>query len=500
MSKYFASRIWLVILCAGFFTWTGNTNADSNLRSAYLGPSVWSADLSAPEVNDQLKAHFAEVLNQLETKTASGLLTALVRAEATSTKRWSKAERRTALIYLAKNRQQQIKRLRDYMNRGTFPLNEGESPKAVPIFVDRHDTHCAVGHLMHLDGKDAEISQIVRENNLVRIRDVHGGNMVQWIRTSGFTQEEAAMIQPGYPIDLAATFTDLRLFTPVVQRNGFTLSDFSVTNAVFNATLPFGFENNPTLIDPIFQQGITALSNSSTFSHDPGPDSHGISFGDAGDLLGSGPYAIFAGTGPSNLDSWLYVGNDTGFSPIGFVGAGDPFGYAPNNAEIVEIEYRILSDEGNFSRVSFVLAGLNQFAFDNIEAAAIAVLFQIYSGTSDQLLGEARLLGTVSNGVSAPFDFNSRLETFSLNEDFLRFKTTALVVGPAEITSFFNEFEVTETLVGDVNIDGAVDFGDIPTFIEILISGQFEARADIDLDGEVTFADIPPFIEILVDL
>ena len=286
----------------------------------------------------------------------------------------------------------------------------------------------------------------------------------------------------------------------MVQGNGFTLSDFSVTNAVFDATLPFGFESNPTLIDPIFQQGITALSNSSTFSHDPGPDSHGISFGDAGDLLGSGPYAFLTGSGPSNLDSWLYVGNDTGFSPNGFVGAGDPYRYAPNNAEIVEIEYRILSDEGNFSRVSFVLADLNLFAFDNIEGAAIAVLFQIYSGTSDQLLGEARLLGTVSNGVSAPFDFNSRLEIFSLNEDFLRFKTTALVVGPAEITSFFNEFEVTETLVGDVSLDGVVNFGDIPAFIEILISGQFEARADIDLDGEVTFADIPPFIEILVDL
>ena len=55
-------------------------------------------------------------------------------------------------------------------------------------------------------------------------------------------------------------------------------------------------------------------------------------------------------------------------------------------------------------------------------------------------------------------------------------------------------------LVGDVNLDGSINFGDIPTFIEILMSGQFEARADIDLDGEVTFADIPPFIEILVDL
>ena len=498
MSKYFASRIWLVILCAGFFTWTGNANADSNLRSAYLGPSVWSEDLSAPEVNDQLKAHFAEVLNQLETKTASGLLTALVRAEATSTKRWSKAERRTALIYLAKNRQQQINRLRDYMNRGRFPLNEGQSPKAVPIFVDRHDTHCAVGHLMHLDGKDAEISQIVRENNLVRIRDVHGGNMVQWIRSSGLTQEEAAMIQPGYPLELDASFDELTSTVPILQGNGFTLSDFTATNATFNASLPVGFENNPNLVDPIFQLGIAELVNSGTFSR---PSSFGVAFREAGGRIettnGGGI------SGPSNLDNYLYVGIDEQL--VGFgnglvsVLPADQYPGLPN-AEIVEIDYRIRSELGNFSQVAFTLQD-----FVNLsglqEEAAVAILAQIYSGDSNQLLGEARFSAGSPIGDTGPFDFNSDTETFSLNEDFIRIKTTALDVGNGEIYSFFNEFEVTEMqLVGDVNLDGSINFGDIPTFIEILMSGQFEARADIDLDGEVTFADIPPFIEILVDL
>ena len=197
MCKYFASRLWLVIFCACLCSWSSNANASGELRSAYLGPSVWSEDLSAVEVNDQLKAHFAEVLHQLETKNASSLLIALERAEATSEKRWSKVDRRAALIFLAKNRQRQIKRLRNYMNRGRFPLNEGQSLGAVPIFVDRHDTHCAVGHLMHLDGKGTEVSQIVGENNLVRVLSVHDGSLIQWIRSSGLTQEEAAMIQPG---------------------------------------------------------------------------------------------------------------------------------------------------------------------------------------------------------------------------------------------------------------------------------------------------------------
>ena len=47
---------------------------------------------------------------------------------------------------------------------------------------------------MHADGKDAEVAQIVNTNNLVRIRSAQGGGIVRWIRASGLTQEEAAMI------------------------------------------------------------------------------------------------------------------------------------------------------------------------------------------------------------------------------------------------------------------------------------------------------------------
>ena len=194
MFKYFKLQSWFVVLFAGLCVWTQNADASNRLRSAYLDPSVWSEDLTSSEINDQLKDHFAEVLVRLEDKSASSLLTALTRAEASATKPWTKDERRAALIYLAHNRQLQIKRLQDYMNRGLFPLNEGQSPDAVPIFVDRQGTHCAVGHLMHADGKDAEVAQIVNTNNLVRIRSAQGGGIVRWIRASGLTQEEAAMI------------------------------------------------------------------------------------------------------------------------------------------------------------------------------------------------------------------------------------------------------------------------------------------------------------------
>ena len=53
-------------------------------------------------------------------------------------------------------------------------------------------------------------------------------------------------------------------------------------------------------------------------------------------------------------------------------------------------------------------------------------------------------------------------------------------------------------LLGDVDLDGAVNFLDIPAFITLLIAGDYQAEADINIDDVVDFADIPLFIDILV--
>ena len=57
-----------------------------------------------------------------------------------------------------------------------------------------------------------------------------------------------------------------------------------------------------------------------------------------------------------------------------------------------------------------------------------------------------------------------------------------------------------EILLGDVNLDGVVDFLDIPPFIAILSSGEFRAEADCDGSGSVDFLDISPFVAILSGL
>ena len=60
------------------------------------------------------------------------------------------------------------------------------------------------------------------------------------------------------------------------------------------------------------------------------------------------------------------------------------------------------------------------------------------------------------------------------------------------------ELETPEpVLLGDVNLDGGVNFLDIVRFISLLASGEFQAEADIDGSGVVNFLDISPFIAIL---
>ena len=52
-------------------------------------------------------------------------------------------------------------------------------------------------------------------------------------------------------------------------------------------------------------------------------------------------------------------------------------------------------------------------------------------------------------------------------------------------------------LLGDVNLDGIVDFFDIQPFIDLLAAQTFQAEADIDGNMVVDFFDIQPFIDIL---
>lgn len=52
-------------------------------------------------------------------------------------------------------------------------------------------------------------------------------------------------------------------------------------------------------------------------------------------------------------------------------------------------------------------------------------------------------------------------------------------------------------LLGDVNLDGVVDFSDISPFIKVLSTGEFQTEADTDQSGFINFLDISAFIQLL---
>ena len=64
--------------------------------------------------------------------------------------------------------------------------------------------------------------------------------------------------------------------------------------------------------------------------------------------------------------------------------------------------------------------------------------------------------------------------------------------------SFLPLGEGVGVLKGDADLDGDIDFADIPVFVAILQSGIFQAEADCDCNLVVNFSDIPAFVAILI--
>ena len=465
--------------------------AANSLKSAYLGPSVWEDGLSPQEVNQQLREHFAVVVDQLEKDQASSLLTALRRAEATSTQGWTKDQRKQTLIALAQNRQTQIARLQQYASRGLFPINEGQSDRAVPIFVDQQKTHCAVGYLMHVDGHDSAVAEVVAANNLVQVMDAKLAGLSDWVRMSGLTREEAALIQPAYPFPADASLLELQTTTPVLSLNGYTISETVVKHAVLDSTLLAGpdWQFERAMLDAQTTNATPALDQINMVN--------GVLFGSGDFFLGG-----FFGSGPPNhLSDWIYFGDVSGdlfdgtggFTPATVRNGSDP---SIQSLQLASLEYRISPDSGKFTQFALTTSGVNDnfhpLTDSGPEESALRLFAEIYDGTTDQLLGTIELSVNSDIGASAH-------QLLNLDADSLRIKTYGLKEGRyARVDSFFHEFDTAvQTVLGDCNLDGVVDFLDIGPFISILSDRGFLAEADVDEDGDVDFLDIIPFAEIL---
>ena len=96
------------------------------------------------------------------------------------------------------NRSKVLDNLHQYWQQGVFPVNDYLGYKN-PVFIDRAGTHCAVGYLMQQNGAEALAQQINSTQKFAYIHQIKLLEVNQWAAQNGFTIDELAWIQPGYP-------------------------------------------------------------------------------------------------------------------------------------------------------------------------------------------------------------------------------------------------------------------------------------------------------------
>ncbi|WP_157977239.1 T9SS type A sorting domain-containing protein [Taibaiella helva] len=85
-----------------------------------------------------------------------------------------------------------------YWNEGRFPVNDRYASRT-PIFIDARDNFCAVGYLLKASGYEAVSRKIAAQTNLAYVMQMQYPELDLWAQDHGFTKEELAWIQPGYP-------------------------------------------------------------------------------------------------------------------------------------------------------------------------------------------------------------------------------------------------------------------------------------------------------------
>lgn len=109
----------------------------------------------------------------------------------------SRAAVRTAL---AQARATNVAAFRVYQRNGVFPSNTFTSSK-LNVWLDEDGHFCAAATIIKMSGQDDLVNKVAEQNNFIRLADVKQGPLMDWILTSGLTQDEIAAIQePFMPV------------------------------------------------------------------------------------------------------------------------------------------------------------------------------------------------------------------------------------------------------------------------------------------------------------
>lgn len=100
--------------------------------------------------------------------------------------------------HMQKKRQQLLDLLEEYRDAGRFPKNYDHPSERRPCFIDQDGAICAVGYLIEQTAGREVAERINTRHPYDYIQDMDMPEVKEWIRQSGLTEEECAMIQPAY--------------------------------------------------------------------------------------------------------------------------------------------------------------------------------------------------------------------------------------------------------------------------------------------------------------
>lgn len=135
-----------------------------------------------------------------------------------------------------------LNRLGDYADGLRFPRNLA-LPQRNPVFIDPFGTACAVGWMM-MESGHAGLAESIRDGfNLGYIHEIiadprFAEPVAAWARAHGFTADELAWIQPGYPPALpwqplgGGTDGDVRVMLELANGNLLVAGEFSIAGGV----------------------------------------------------------------------------------------------------------------------------------------------------------------------------------------------------------------------------------------------------------------------------
>ncbi|HEU0035503.1 MAG TPA: hypothetical protein VFQ53_33060 [Kofleriaceae bacterium] len=109
-------------------------------------------------------------------------------------------DRATVRAQLLANRSANLARFRAYQKKGVFPSNTFADRK-LNVWLDEFGHLCAAATIIKMSGNEDLVARVAEQSNFIRLADVRQGPLMDWILTSGLTQEEIAAIQePFMPV------------------------------------------------------------------------------------------------------------------------------------------------------------------------------------------------------------------------------------------------------------------------------------------------------------